>query len=126
MSHIALNTTEQTNQSRGIQQGRKPERVRVNLQEARTCLNLCQRNELRDHKKGTRRLSWFFNKLQVAEGFYGEIRHVTIYEYREFFESNKILEMFVAEDASKLQFCGDPVIILRADEGDPNEAYQGA
>lgn len=50
---------------------------------------------------------------------------MTIYESRPFNESNKILAMFIDEDAAKLQFHGDPVVILRSDEGEPME-YQGA
>ena len=83
----------------------------MTLDEARTLLNGCDRDELRDHAFGDREMSWWRkgtyntdNPVEIASGYQGGGTSVTIGKVR-----------FEGTDAYALLGCGT---LVRADRND--------
>lgn len=98
----------------------------MTLEFAETCLNLCQRSELRDHYFGDREISWYFEEIEVAYGHFSiNSQHIAILEFRKGMKLPRKLGEFFYSDAQKLVDCGASVVIARNDEVGPDE-YRGA
>ena len=101
--------------------------------EAQELLNLCDRQELRDHAFGDREVSWRFDGVEVAGGYFGSgHKSVWIHDYEQivihgFDHAQFVLANFSDDEAHVLSTCGKVTMIERNDmQGDDIPNYRGA
>jgi hypothetical protein len=104
----------------------------MTLDEAKTLLDACEREELRDHAFGDREVSWFRKgvtdargeRIEVASGYQGGGSIGVSFSSTEpppYGESRKCLASFKDDNARALFSCGTLVRADRNDEtGDDN------
>lgn len=98
----------------------------MSLSEAKRYLELCDRQECRDHYFGDREVYWTFMGIEVAGGYFGHDGHqVWIYK----FDTQEELVIFNSEEADILVKVGKTAVVERNDmQGNeyPFERYRGA
>jgi len=90
----------------------------MNLQEAKTLLDGCERLELRDHAFGDKEVTWKKDGIVIAIGYAGSAAaSVTI--------TVDPTASFGNDDARSLMSCGTPGSVGRNDETGPEQFVEG-
>lgn len=106
----------------------------MNLDEAKTLLNLCTRDELRDHAFGDREVSWTRKDkngktLLVADGYFGGsgvgVGGVSILGPEDENGQMTTIASFDGKEATELAKCGADVHIERNDSTGPDTYADG-
>lgn len=103
----------------------------MELNEAKKLLNLCEREELRDHAFGDREVFWSFMGEEVAGGYLGPTnKGVWLLDYDEVVAlgpAAAVIASFEDKDATELSSCGKIKRIERNDmQGEDIPTYRGA
>lgn len=103
----------------------------MEINEAKELLDLCEREELRDHAFGDREVFWTFDGVEVAGGYFGGVsKNVWIYRYFpgiDFGDQCEQIASFDDDDAYELVKCGKLKHIERNDmQGNDIPNYRGA
>ena len=91
---------------------------------AKECLNLCEREELRDHAFGDREIVWTFEGQEVAGGYFGSTgQSVWI---NKLGQPGTEIGSFEGDEARELSSCGKLKALHRNDmQGDAIPEYRG-
>lgn len=96
----------------------------MELEEAKKLLDLCEREELRDHAFGDREVFWTFDGVEVAGGYFGSVdQNVWLLDM----EAGTEIAGFRKDDAYELVKCGRLKAVERNDmQGNDIPNYRGA
>lgn len=103
----------------------------MKVQLAKYLLELCERQELRDHAFGDREIFWTFDGIEVAGGYFSSMgKSIWIYRYFpgiDFADQCEQIASFGEEEAQELVQCGKLKAVERNDmQGDDIPNYRGA
>lgn len=97
----------------------------MNLEEAKECLSICKRTELRDHFFHDREVDWYFEGVHVASGYFSlKERNITIYKYVTDGTFERLAQ-FDNSEADQLVGLGESFELSRNDKVGPEKYYGG-
>ena len=98
----------------------------MTLDEAKTFLSKCTRNELNDHAFGDSEVSWFLDGKEVASGYFGSTsRSVSICQGCEGIDHTTHHSSFEGAEAQALRYGGTRGEVERNDETGPDTYTEG-